>query len=480
MKQYIPTRTLTKNMRYYIAKRDLLSVFIFFITFFMTNTHNIEAHVQKKVWIDWADYLSSYPDYRQHKEPEDIAKNGCSWGTWVTFPNKIAAIEAKVGSWSKPERLFESLDFVAMYKHPYYYYKHCLAYLADIKPTENQKKIAIYALELLSPNLYLNFANACYELYKEKLLSPSLFQLVLGFEVLYKHPLVDPPYAEGEVIKFLQQLQAELYHDTDTSKCIESILSGKLLKGWHKKSDRGSNNYLHYGEPLSIPEVIRQANKELDEYFQSWWEPKKLPSSSMNFLMLLEHANCYLQLGNPNNSNLLSILGDSNYSDEEKRLFIFAMQRLGCYQDNSDDPKHTLGTRKGIMYDNDYNYNNKNPKQAMGAYRDILWKAYYCYGIGKFSLPLLEYLLHYPISFGEYYIHYPFYVMHYKSILLQEILDDFIASPVIPCGWKDMAQKLKKGTLLSKEKMKYLEGYKDFLENHFTLYETIPPPQDID
>jgi hypothetical protein len=442
-------------MRYYISKLGLLSGFIFFITFFVTNTHNIEAHVQKEVWINWAHYLSSYPDYRQHEEPENIAKKGCSWGTWVTFANKIAAIEAKVGAWQDPKQLFESLDFVAMYKHPGYYYNHYLAYLADIKHTENQKKILIYALELLNPKAYLNFTEGCYELYKEKLLSPSLFQLVLCFELLCKHPLVDPPYAEVEVIKFLQQLRSELHHDRDTSKCIESILSGKLLKGWHKKRDCGLNNYLHYAEPLDIPEVLRQSNKELNEYYESWWEPKELPSSSMNFLMLLEHSNCYLQLGNPNNSNILSILGDSNYSDEEKRLFIFAMQRLGHYQNNND------------------------PKQAMGAYRDMLWKVYYSYRIGKFSLPLLENLLHYPISFGKYYIHYPFYVMHYRSILLQEILDDFIDSPVIPCGWKDMAQKLKKGTLLSKEQMKYLEGYKNFLANHFMLYETIPPQKEI-
>ncbi len=92
-------------------------------------------------WVNWAHYLCKYPDYKKHQEPQDISINGCKWGTWVTFSNKIDAIAAKVGEWKDPTVLFNSLDFVAIYKHPDRYYEHCLAYLNDCRHPECQKKL---------------------------------------------------------------------------------------------------------------------------------------------------------------------------------------------------------------------------------------------------------------------------------------------------------------------------------------------------
>ena len=79
--------------------------------------HHGEAKYQPedRDWASWAEYLHHYPDYQEHQEPEDIAVNGCRWGTWVTFPNKIVAIATKVGPWERPEALFRSQDFIAMY-----------------------------------------------------------------------------------------------------------------------------------------------------------------------------------------------------------------------------------------------------------------------------------------------------------------------------------------------------------------------------
>jgi hypothetical protein len=147
----------------------------------------VEVHDQDdRDWANWAHYLCEYPDYRKHQEPQDIATNGCKWGTWVTFPNKIDAIVAKIGDWKDPSALFNSLDFVAIYKHPDHYHKHYLAYLGDDKYPECQKKIVIYALENMYR--YLSFAKSCYELYQQQKLSEDLFQTVLGFGLLRIHP----------------------------------------------------------------------------------------------------------------------------------------------------------------------------------------------------------------------------------------------------------------------------------------------------
>lgn len=109
---------------------------------------------------------------------------------------------------------------------------------------------------------------------------------------------------------------------------------------------------------------------------------------------------------------------------------------------------------------------------------NLLDRAYWYYRTGKMALPLLENLLYssIPLDMGPAkYPCYPFFVTHYKSIHIQEGLDQFIASPIIPCGWKTLAKRLKKGTLLTKKEMEYLKGYQKFLDTYFILYETIPP-----
>ena len=172
-------------------QHNIRSVVFVLIMSTIATPHLVEAKYspEGRDWVSWVDYLHHYPDYQNHQEPEDIAVNGCRWGTWVTFPNKIIAIATKVGPWEHPEAFFRSQDFIALYQHPGYYRKHCLAYLADSRPTEQQKQIAIYAMECLWVEGYIDFAKACYQLYKEQRLSAALFQLVLGFELVRVHPL---------------------------------------------------------------------------------------------------------------------------------------------------------------------------------------------------------------------------------------------------------------------------------------------------
>ena len=401
-------------------------------------------------WANWAHYLDRYPDYRKHQEPQDIKTNGCKWGTWVTFPNKIDAIAAKVGDWEDPTALFNSLDFVAIYKHPDHYYEHCLAYLNDPEHLEHQKQIVIYALENMYD--YLSFAKSCYKLYQQQKLSEDLFQLVLGFELLYTHPLVVPgedTSREKRTHLFLQQVRTELGSHTSIGQYIETIVSGKLAQAWARK---GPSPHLHYKDPLPIIEIIREARKEFSAYESNWFQPQEVAYSPPYFLMLIEHINSYVFLGNPDNNQVLKFLANPHASNEEKRLLIFAMYRLGHY------PSDQL-----------------NSKHAWNAYRELLTKAYLYYRAGNFPLALLEDLLYSPLPLGSYYPRYPFCMLQYNSLAIHEWLDAFIALPTVPCGWKEMARKFKKGTLITKNEMMYLKDYQKFMQAHFTLYENIPP-----
>lgn len=401
-------------------------------------------------WANWAHYLDRYPDYRKHQEPQDIKTNGCKWGTWVTFPNKIDAIAAKVGDWEDPTALFNSLDFVAIYKHPDHYYEHCLAYLNDPEHLEHQKQIVIYALENMYD--YLSFAKSCYKLYQQQKLSEDLFQLVLGFELLYTHPLVVPgedTSREKRTHLFLQQVHTELGSHTPIGQYIETIVSGKRAQAWARK---GPSPHLHYKDPLPVIEIIREARKELSAYESNWFQTQEVAYSPPYFLMLIEHINSYVFLGNPDNNQVLKFLANPHASNEEKRLLIFAMYRLGHY------PSDQL-----------------NSKHAWNAYRELLTKAYLYYRAGNFPLALLEDLLYSPLPLGSYHPRYPFCMLQYNSLAIHEWLDAFLALPTVPCGWKEMARKFKKGTLITKNEMMYLKGYQKFMQAHFTLYENIPP-----
>lgn len=399
-------------------------------------------------WVNWAHYLCKYPDYRQHQEPQDIATKGCKWGTWLTFSNKIDAIAAKVGDWKTPTALFSSLDFVAIYKHPNHYREHCLAYLTSPEHPDCKKQIVIYALETMYD--YVSFAESCYKLYQQQKLSEDLLCLVLGFELLRIHPLVVPEQGnENKAHLLLQKIHTEIGSHTPIGQHIEAIVSGNLAQAWARK---GPSLYLHYKDPLPIIDIIREAKKEFDDYERNWFCPHHVAYSPPYFLMLIEHINSYVFLGNPDNNQVLNFLGSTHASNAEKRLLIFSMYQL------NHDPN-----------------DQRNSKQTLNPYRELLTKAHLHYRRGNLALALLEDLLYSPLPLSQYYPRYPFGVLQYNSFMIHEELDDFIALPTVPCGWKEMARKFKKGTLLTPEEMAYLRGYQQFKQTHFTLYEDIPP-----
>lgn len=70
-----------------------------------------------------------------------MKKNGCRWGTWVTFPQKIEAIQVRVSHTNHPRALFQSKDFLVIYKHPEYYEEAFLNYLVDERYPLEQKKL---------------------------------------------------------------------------------------------------------------------------------------------------------------------------------------------------------------------------------------------------------------------------------------------------------------------------------------------------
>ncbi|AWN81998.1 hypothetical protein [Candidatus Cardinium hertigii] len=415
-----------------IKKISFLSVL-----YYMSILFPIYHAIGREDFINWRDYLCHCPDYKKHQEPVDIAVNGCKWGTCIHFSNKVLAIEAKVGSWKEPEDLFQSQDFAAIYNHPCYYWKNAIAYLSDSNHSEKQKKIAIYGLEKLGEDHYLSFAKACYKLYKQKLFSDSLFQMVLCFEFLRIHPLVIG-YQNGAIESFLKRVQLEIGTTTPIALQIKRILSGELLKEWKKK---GLSTYYNYRYPIPIPEIIHKANREQkrlrpDFYGGSMPHPNYIP----DFLMILDHPDYYYETGiEGSKDDAIGFITDASHNEEEKRLVVFAMHQL-----SPEAYAHFI-------------------RSVCGAY---YW--------GHVSVRLMEDLLHCNRSCSTRF-KYPFFILDYRKECVQCALDEFIALPTLPCGLKEMAKKIKTGKLATPEEIVYMEGYRKFRETHFTLYETIPP-----
>lgn len=302
-----------------------------FIIALLLNTLNLSPvqaqGPERNRWLNWIDYVSYHPDYRQYQEPQDITTKGAQWGTWVTFPNKIAAIATKVRNWDDPTSLFKSLDFVAIYKHPGHYYDHCLEYLANPQQPEEHKKIVIYAMEQHGYRL----ARACYELYQKRQLSENLFRVALGdFDLLRIHSLVTQnrhgDFDKKNLTAFLQKVQSEVGTQTPIGIHIESIISGQLAKKWVRK---GPSPLLHYRDKLPVAPTIKHATKEYGQYVKGmqWTETwEKLSEVELaqarggqQYLMLLEHINEYMFLGsNDGDDDFFSLLKNPHTTNEEK------------------------------------------------------------------------------------------------------------------------------------------------------------------
>ena len=164
------------------------------------------------------------------------------------------------------------------------------------------------------------------------------------------------------------------------------------------------------------------------------------------FLIVLDHPSDYYPIhfgpfsgSNYNNwgvRNGIGVLQDPDISDEEKSLAIFGMSQLysDCYAEL-------------ILY-------------ACDWYKQGLLTVQHLYQLFVCDFPT--------------FYKYPFFILDYKNEYVQVALDEFIGLPMIPCGLREIAKKVKEGKLATKKEMDYMEGYRTFRKTYFTLYESIP------
>lgn len=325
-------------------------------------------------WNNSMTYLYKHPGYSSYEPVADIKKYGCNWGTWVTFPQKIEAIQAQVGKIRTTLDLLRSKDFLAMYKHPTYYVEAFLDYIADDRYTLSQKKIAIYAT-VHCPSICWK---RVYELYEKKKIDLDTLALVLRIGITNNwYPLCFSPEVKGyrpygSYILWLQNLVQNLPNDSDFSKELAGIFSkGELPNAWreyaihlhrscegHIVIDHPSHNY--YVQRFPFYATLSDAVTDI-HYLPgySFNDSNKLLDFDRDpyFLMAMEHPADYYPVDlaklkstpfNPNGTqepslkeyaNGINLLCDKCYTDEEKSMAIFAMSQLGL---TSSDRKFLL------------------------------------------------------------------------------------------------------------------------------------------
>ena len=415
-------------------------LFIAINLFLFVGYNPTHAHQQK--WKNCVHYLSKFPSYRDYKPPDDSLKSGCAWGNWVTFSQKIIAIETKVGKWKNPIDLFRSKDFLAMYKHPEYYTKHVLAYLGLSGPTSDQKRICIYAMR--KSREYTLLLKTCFSLYKQERLSATIFQDLLNLKFTYPNKYVFTQCLSDKVLhNLLEKISNELEIDYTVKNFIKKTLSGSDL-------DDGEDFPSNYSDYLPFQAVCHQIQEEYCQYMDydrhDGLDLTKSDEYNPDFLIILDHPCYYLFRGNES-----IFLRDDCKSTVERYWAIVAMSQIGLSQSEQECNEYSELIKSACdayVFSPDWNISHTMPVGLM----ELL----FC------CKPLA-------------YFKYPFFIINYKDKEIRKALNRFIALPTIPCALKDMAQKILVGKLASKEEMEYMKGYLEFRKTHFTLYETIQP-----
>ena len=399
-------------------------------------------------WPSWATYLFHHPGYKDYQLPVDVKKNGCHWGCWVTFPQKIEAIQARVGLFTDPRDLFCSKDFLVMYKHPDYYKEAFLDYIVDKQYTLEQKKIAIYASSRSC------LWEKCYQLYQEKKIDQSLLGLIFSIHLgnfIAKHH-IGKRYENvlktlhPATTRFLEKVTKEISEESLLHRDLQSMLHNNFPEAWWQGllfSEIGHQDY--YTELFSFYDILTDAVKD-EKYSKEWGSAFGGIEHFPYFLVVMEHPQDYYPahfgpFGTKKDG--IVVLRDPGYTDEEKSMTIFGMSQLG------------------VLFSCESSY-----------YAFMIENAVEWYKNGHLSLQHLYQL--FTCRFPTFY-KYPFFILDYKDKSIQAALDKFIAESIIPCGLKALARKVKNGTLATKAEMAYMEGYRQFRKTHFTLYETIPP-----
>lgn len=316
----------------------------------------IERH-----YVDWHSlfrYLSDHSvfDYASYEPITDIKKYGCNRGAWITFPQKIEAIEARVGNITTTLDLFRSKDFLAMYKYPRYYWEAFLDYIVDDSYTLSQKQIATYAM-LHGPGTRerIEIAEKFYQLYNTKKINADVLELLLAVNIAnhIRWEFEKEIWPDYHIV--LKKIQESISKDSSLYANLSVVLSDYVLpKAWERYRvhvPRDGSGYWYYTQKFPFYASLIDALKDL-RYLGAVYTGECCQQTVFTgldtypyFLLIMEHPRYSYRIPEFFRSTWISSLKTADpkcqdadgtmllfakgYTDQEKSMAIFGMSRLG-------------------------------------------------------------------------------------------------------------------------------------------------------
>lgn len=119
------------------------------------------------------------------------------------FESKIALVENKIIDLTNPNDLIEITEFNELVKQVSFSNNVVYSFVSDSNKSEQQKRIAIYALRDLDFESYLNFFEKCLLLYQKKQLTDTIIMTVLSPGINWNCSIIQN-YKDKRVTRLLE------------------------------------------------------------------------------------------------------------------------------------------------------------------------------------------------------------------------------------------------------------------------------------
>ena len=119
------------------------------------------------------------------------------------FESKIALVENKIIDLTNPNDLIKITEFNELVKQVSFSNNVVYSFVSDSNKSEQQKRIAIYALRDLDFESYLNFFEKCLLLYQKKRLTDNIIMTVLSPGVNWNCSIIQN-YKDKRVTRLLE------------------------------------------------------------------------------------------------------------------------------------------------------------------------------------------------------------------------------------------------------------------------------------
>lgn len=146
----------------------------------------------------------------------------------MSYKETIDTINRKVVDLTTASDLYNIDEFILIYENSSLYSDDGLRFISDSINDTQKKQIAVYSMQNLPDNLYINFCNEIADLFIKGLVTEKVFQTAV-FNSLNERYKIIKNYKDETVVSFLSTIKS-FSNNEDMRNRIDNLLSGKTWK----------------------------------------------------------------------------------------------------------------------------------------------------------------------------------------------------------------------------------------------------------